>query len=243
MIEIIPAIDIIAGNCVRLEKGDFTKRKIYDTDPVVVAKRFEDAGLKRLHLVDLDGARTGKVANLKVLEDIAKSTQLIIDFGGGLRESKDVEMVLDAGAKMVNLGSMAVKNPHIAQILLDHFGSDCVILGADVKNESIAVNGWTEGASISLWAFLEDWASRGIKKVCCTDISKDGMLEGPAFELYTTIMDDYPHIKLIASGGISKIEDVYQLNELGVPAVIIGKAIYEGRITLKELTSKFVVNN
>ena len=241
MIEIIPAIDIISGNCVRLEKGDFTTSKIYDSNPVLVAKRFADAGIKRLHLVDLDGALTGKVTNLKVLEEIAKSTDLIIDFGGGLREFKDVESVFNAGAKMVNLGSMAVRNPHIAQIILDHFGSDSVILGADVKNESIAVSGWTEGASISLWAFLEDWASRGIKKVCCTDISKDGMLSGPAFELYTTIKDDYPHIELIASGGISNIEDVDQLEEIGIPAVIIGKAIYEGKISLEQLTRKFIV--
>ena len=241
MIEIIPAIDIIAGNCVRLEKGDFATSKIYDSNPVLVAKRFADAGIKRLHLVDLDGALTGKVTNLKVLEEIAKSTDLIIDFGGGLREFKDVESVFNAGAKMVNLGSMAVRNPHIAQIILDHFGSDSVILGADVKNESIAVSGWTEGASISLWAFLEDWASRGIKKVCCTDISKDGMLSGPAFELYTTIKDDYPHIELIASGGISNIEDVDQLEEIGIPAVIIGKAIYEGKISLEQLTRKFIV--
>ena len=241
MIEIIPAIDIIAGNCVRLEKGDFTTSKIYDSNPVLVAKRFADSGIKRLHLVDLDGALIGKVTNLKVLEDIAKSTDLIIDFGGGLREFKDVESVFNAGARMVNLGSMAVRNPHIAQIILDHFGSDCVILGADVKNESIAVSGWTEGASISLWEFLQDWASRGIKKVCCTDISKDGMLSGPAFELYTTIKDDYPHIELIASGGISNIEDVDHLEELGIPAVIIGKAIYEGKISLEELTRKFIV--
>jgi len=241
MIEIIPAIDIIAGDCVRLEKGDFTTSKIYDSNPVLVAKRFADAGIKRLHLVDLDGARTGKVTNLKVLEDIAKSTDLIIDFGGGLREFKDVESVFNAGAKMVNLGSMAVRNPHIAQIILDHFGSDCVILGADVKNETIAVSGWTEGVSISLWEFLQDWASRGIKKVCCTDISKDGMLSGPAFELYTTIKDDYPHIELIASGGISNIEDVDLLDEIGIPAVIIGKAIYEGKISLEELTRKFIV--
>ena len=241
MIEIIPAIDIIAGNCVRLEKGDFTTSKIYDSNPVLVAKRFADAGIKKLHLVDLDGALTGKVTNLKVLEDIAKSTDLIIDFGGGLREFKDVESVFNAGAKMVNLGSMAVRNPHIAQIIFDHFGSDTVILGADVKNESIAVSGWTEGASISLWEFLQDWASRGIKKVCCTDISKDGMLSGPAFELYTNIKDDYPHIELIASGGISNIEDVDQLEEIGIPAVIIGKAIYEGKISLEELTRKFIV--
>jgi phosphoribosylformimino-5-aminoimidazole carboxamide ribotide isomerase len=241
MIEIIPAIDIIAGNCVRLEKGDFATRKIYDTNPVVVAKRFEDAGIKQLHLVDLDGARTGKIINLHILEEIAKSTNLIIDFGGGLREFEDVEIVLNAGAKMVNIGSMAVKNPHIAQKLLDHFGSDCIILGADVKNESIAVNGWTEGASISLWEFLQDWASRGIKQVCCTDVSKDGMLTGPAFELYTTIKEDYPHLKVIASGGISNIDDVEQLNERGIPAVIIGKAIYEGRISLEEITRKFIV--
>jgi len=241
MIEIIPAIDIIAGNCVRLEKGDFATRKIYDTNPVVVAKRFEDAGIKRLHLVDLDGARTGKIINLHILEEIAKSTNLIIDFGGGLREFEDVEIALNAGARMVNLGSMAVKDPHIAQKLLDHFGSDCIILGADVKNESIAVNGWTEGASISLWEFLQDWASRGIKQVCCTDVSKDGMLTGPAFELYTTIKEDYPHLKVIASGGISNIDDVEQLNERGIPAVIIGKAIYEGRISLEEITRKFIV--
>jgi len=241
MIEIIPAIDIIAGNCVRLSKGDFTTRKIYDTNPVTVAKRFADAGIRRLHLVDLDGAKSGMISNLKILEDIAKSTNLIIDFGGGLRAFEDVETVLNAGATMVNLGSMAVKNPHIAQKLLDHFGDDCIILGADVKNETIAVNGWTEGASISLWEFLEDWASRGIKKVCCTDISKDGMLSGPAFELYTTIKEDYPHLRLIASGGISNIDDVDKLNDLGIPEVIIGKAIYEGKISLDEITHKFLV--
>ena len=241
MIEIIPAIDIIAGNCVRLEKGDFATRKIYDTNPVVVAKRFADAGLKRLHLVDLDGARTGKIANLHVLEEIAKSTNLVIDFGGGLRAFEDVEMVLNAGAKMVNLGSMAVKNPLIAQKLLDRFGSDCIILGADVKDENIAVSGWTEGASISLWDFLKNWISRGIMQICCTDVSKDGMLTGPAFELYTKIKQDYPSLKVIASGGISNIEDVDQLNELGIPAVIIGKAIYEGRINLEELVRKFIV--
>ena len=241
MIEIIPAIDIIAGNCVRLEKGDFATRKIYDTNPVVVAKRFADAGLKRLHLVDLDGARTGKIANLHVLEEIAKSTNLVIDFGGGLRAFEDVEMALNAGARMFNLGSMAVKNPLIAQKLLDRFGSDCIILGADVKDENIAVSGWTEGASISLWNFLKDWISRGIKQICCTDVSKDGMLTGPAFELYTKIKEDYPHLKVIASGGISNIEDVDQLNELGIPAVIIGKAIYEGRISLEELVRKFIV--
>lgn len=241
MIEIIPAIDIIAGNCVRLEKGDFATRKIYDTNPVVVAKRFADAGLKRLHLVDLDGARTGKVTNLYVLEQIAKSTNLIVDFGGGLRAFEDVEMVLNAGARMVNLGSMAVKNPDTAQKLLDRFGPDCIILGADVKDENIAVSGWTEGASISLWEFLKDWISQGITQICCTDVSKDGMLTGPAFELYTKIKEDYPNLKVIASGGISNIDDVDKLNELGIPAVIIGKAIYEGRISLEELVRKFIV--
>ncbi|MDP4290339.1 MAG: 1-(5-phosphoribosyl)-5-[(5-phosphoribosylamino)methylideneamino]imidazole-4-carboxamide isomerase [Bacteroidota bacterium] len=243
MIEIIPAIDIIAGSCVRLEKGDFTTSKIYNTNPVDVAKRFADAGLKLLHLVDLDGAKCGKVMNLKVLENIAKATNLIIDFGGGIRTFEDAEMVLNAGAKMVNLGSMAVKNPHIAQRILDHFGADYVILGADVKDECIAVSGWTEEASISLWEFLQDWIARGIEKVCCTDVSKDGMLSGPAFDLYATIRDDYPYLKLIASGGISNIDDVYKLNELGIPAVIIGKAIYEGKISLEDITNKFIVFN
>lgn len=241
MIEIIPAIDIIAGSCVRLEKGDFTTRKVYDTDPVEVAKRFEGAGIKRLHLVDLDGAQTGKIINLHVLENIAKSTNLIIDFGGGLRAFEDVAIALNAGARMVNLGSMAVKNPQTAQKLLDRYGSDCIILGADVKNECIAVNGWTEGASISLWEFLQDWTSRGIKQICCTDISKDGMLTGPAFELYTSIKKDYPQLKIIASGGISNIDDVDRLNESEIHAVIIGKAIYEGRITLEEITQKFII--
>src|ERR1035437_7160076 len=240
MIEIIPAIDIIDGNCVRLEKGEFSSKKVYYTDPVEVAKLFEANGLKRLHLVDLDGARTGKIVNIKSLEAVASATGLSIDVGGGIRTEQDVELVLSAGASMVNLGSMAVKNPDIALKLLERFGPDKIILGADVKNEFIAVSGWTEGSTLSLWDFLETWFGAGIQKVCCTDISRDGMLTGPAFDLYTSMKKQYNQINVIASGGISNLDDVIRLNDLNIDGVIIGKAIYEGRIELEELAKRFL---
>ncbi|NWJ51580.1 MAG: 1-(5-phosphoribosyl)-5-[(5-phosphoribosylamino)methylideneamino]imidazole-4-carboxamide isomerase [Bacteroidetes bacterium] len=240
MIEIIPAIDIIDGNCVRLEKGEFSSKKVYYTDPVEVAKLFEDNGLKRLHLVDLDGARTGKIVNLKSLEAVASATGLSIDVGGGIRTEHDVELVLSAGASMVNLGSMAVKNPDVAFKLLERFGPDKIILGADVKNEFIAVSGWTEGSTLSLWNFLDKWLGAGIQKVCCTDISRDGMLSGPAFDLYTSMKKQYTQINVIASGGISNLDDVIRLNDLSIDGVIIGKAIYEGRIELEELAQRFL---
>ena len=240
MIEIIPAIDIIDGNCVRLEKGEFSSKKVYYTDPVEVAKLFEANGLKRLHLVDLDGARTGKIVNIKSLEAVASATGLSIDVGGGIRTEQDVELVLSAGASMVNLGSMAVKNPDVALKLLERFGPDKIILGADVKNEFIAVSGWTEGSTLSLWDFLEKWLSAGIQKVCCTDISRDGMLTGPAFDLYTSMKKQYNQINVIASGGISNLDDVIRLNDLNIDGVIIGKAIYEGRIELEELAKRFL---
>lgn len=240
MIEIIPAIDIIDGNCVRLEKGEFASKKVYYTDPVEVAKLFEANGLKRLHLVDLDGARTGKIVNLKSLEAVASATGLRIDVGGGIRTEQDVELVLSAGAGMVNLGSMAVKNPDVAFKLLERFGPDKIILGADVKNEFIAVSGWTEGSTLSLWDFLDKWLGAGIQKVCCTDISRDGMLSGPAFDLYTSMKKQYKQINVIASGGISNLDDVIRLNDLSIDGVIIGKAIYEGRITLEELAKRFL---
>jgi phosphoribosylformimino-5-aminoimidazole carboxamide ribotide isomerase len=240
MIEIIPAIDIIDGNCVRLEKGEFSSKKVYYTDPVEVAKLFESKGLKRLHLVDLDGARTGKIVNIKSLEAVASATGLSIDVGGGIRTEQDVELVFSAGASMVNLGSMAVKNPDVAFKLLERFGPEKIILGADVKNEFIAVSGWTEGSTLSLWDFLDKWLGAGIQKVCCTDISRDGMLTGPAFDLYTSMKKQYKQINVIASGGISNLDDVIQLNDLNIDGVIIGKAIYEGRIELEELAKRFL---
>ncbi len=240
MIEIIPAIDIIDGNCVRLEKGAFSSKKVYYTNPVEVAKLFESNGLKRLHLVDLDGARTGEIVNLKTLEAIASATALNIDVGGGIRTEEDVELVLSAGAGMVNLGSMAVKNPDVVFKLLSRYGPEKIILGADVKNEIIAVSGWTEGSTLSLWTFLDQWLAAGIQKVCCTDISRDGMLSGPAFDLYTSMKKQYNQIKVIASGGISNLDDVIRLNDLSIDGVIIGKAIYEGRIAVEELAKKFL---
>lgn len=240
MIEIIPAIDIIDGNCVRLEKGEFSSKKVYYNDPVEVARLFEANGLKRLHLVDLDGARTGKIVNIKSLEAVAKATGLKIDVGGGIRTEDDVERVLSAGASMVNLGSMAVKNQDIALRLLERFGSDQIILGADVKNEFIAISGWVEGSTLSLWDFLDNWLAAGIRKVCCTDISRDGMLSGPAFDLYTSMKNQYNQIHVIASGGISNMDDVIRLNDLSIDSVIIGKAIYEGRIKLEELSKRFL---
>jgi len=236
MIQIIPAIDIIEGKCVRLEKGVFATRKTYAGDPVEIAKRFADIGLKRLHLVDLDGACSGHLANLKVLERIAASTCLHIDFGGGIRTLNDVNSAFSAGASMVNIGSMAVKNPEYVTAVLECFGNEKIILVADVKNEKIAINGWVQDADLDLWTFLKKWTVDGIDKVCCTDVLRDGMLSGPAFDLYQQIKEKHPELFLIASGGISNINDIHKLNQNGINAVIIGKALYEERIRLNELT-------
>lgn len=235
MIELIPAIDIIDGKCVRLTQGDYDQKTVYNEDPLEVAKMFEDNGLKRLHLVDLDGAKAHHIVNYKVLERIANRTNLIIDFGGGLKTDSDLEIAFNSGAKMVTGGSIAVKNPDVFSSWIEKYGSDKIILGADVKDGKIAVSGWIEETDLQLNNFLKDYLEKGIRKVISTDISKDGMLQGPATELYQQMITDFPKLYVIASGGVSGIEDIEKLNDAGVHAVIFGKAIYEGRINLRDL--------
>jgi phosphoribosylformimino-5-aminoimidazole carboxamide ribotide isomerase len=234
-IEIIPAIDIIDGKCVRLTHGDYDQKKIYNEHPLEVAKEFEDAGVRRLHLVDLDGAKAGVVKNWKVLETIAAKTSLVIDFGGGIKTAKDVQIVFDSGATLATVGSIAVKSEETFSNWLTTFGADRFLLGADVKNEKITVAGWLEQTDIVIYDFIEGYIARGMKQIFCTDVSKDGALEGPSTELYKTIIQKFPDLNFIASGGVSSIEDVYELHEIGCKGVIIGKAIYEGRIQLTDL--------
>jgi phosphoribosylformimino-5-aminoimidazole carboxamide ribotide isomerase len=235
MIELIPAIDIIDGKCVRLTKGDYGSKKIYNTNPLEVAKQFADSGLRRLHLVDLDGAREGRIINYRVLEQITGNTSLTVDFGGGLKSDDDLRIAFECGAAMITGGSIAVKSPETFDSWLQRYGNDRIILGADVKDEKIAINGWQEGTSIELFSYIADYKEKGIKKVICTDINKDGMLQGSSTGLYKKILAQFPDIYLIASGGISSIGDIEELETAGLPAVIFGKAIYEGKITLKEL--------
>jgi len=233
--KIIPAIDIIDGKCVRLSKGDYGSKIIYNENPLEVAKMFEDSGFNYLHIVDLDGAKSSKVVNFDILESISRNTNLKIDFGGGVKSTEDFKRVIDAGANQVTVGSIAVKNPLLLFDWIDQYGADRIILGADVKGLNIATDGWLETSDLTLFNFLKDYHAKGIKNVLCTDISKDGMLEGPAFELYSFIMAEYPDVDLIASGGVSCLEDVIKLKENGIPSVVIGKAIYENKIDLKEL--------
>lgn len=235
MIEIIPAIDMIEGKCVRLTQGDYATRKVYNEDPLEVAKAFEDAGIRRLHVVDLDGAKAGHIVNYRVLEKLAGHTSLVIDFGGGLKQTKDVEIAFDCGAQMVTGGSIAVKDPETFTAWIARFGSERIILGADAKDRRIAISGWEEATDAELLPFIQKYREQGIEKVICTDISRDGMLEGPAVDLYKEILEAVPEIYLIASGGVSSIADIEKLAEANVPAVIFGKVLYEGRITLKEL--------
>ncbi|MDR2145034.1 MAG: 1-(5-phosphoribosyl)-5-[(5-phosphoribosylamino)methylideneamino]imidazole-4-carboxamide isomerase [Tannerella sp.] len=235
MIELIPAIDVINGKCVRLTKGDYNTKKVYNENPVEVAKAFEDSGLRRLHVVDLDGAKAGQIVNYKVLEQIAARTSMVIDFGGGLKSDRDLEIAFECGAQMITGGSIAVKSPEKFEKWLQQYGNERIILGADAKNEKIAVSGWEEETSQDLLPFIVDYQKKGIKKVICTDISRDGMLQGASTALYQKILAEIPDIYLIASGGISSIEDIEELEAARIPAVIFGKAIYEGRILLKEL--------
>lgn len=235
MIEIIPAIDLIDGKCVRLSQGDFSQKIIYNENPLEVAKEFESFGLQRLHIVDLDGAKNGKVTNLKVLETVAKNTTLTIDFGGGIKTDEDINSVFDAGAKMASIGSVAVKNAEKFFEWLAEFGSERILLGADVKEKNLAINGWQTETEIEILPFLREYFAKGVSQTFVTDISKDGLLQGSSNELYTEILREIPKIKLIASGGVSKIEDIYELEKIGCAGVIIGKAIYEGRIKLNEL--------
>lgn len=235
-IEIIPAIDIIEGKCVRLTKGDYRQKKVYNNDPLEVAKMFEDNGLKRLHLVDLDGAKAGRIINYKILEQIAVKTNMIIDFGGGIKSDEDLKIAFNSGAEMVTGGSIAVKNPTLFKSWIKKYRNDKIILGADVKDEKIAVHGWQEDSGIDLIPFIESNITEGIKKVICTDINKDGMLEGTSIELYHKIMTTFPDIQLIASGGITTIDDIHKLQELNVCGAIIGKSIYEGTLQISDLS-------
>jgi phosphoribosylformimino-5-aminoimidazole carboxamide ribotide isomerase len=233
--QIIPAIDIIDGKCVRLTQGDYSQKTIYNEHPLEVAKRFEDAQLTRVHLVDLDGAKAGAVKNWKVLEAIAGKTNLVIDFGGGIKTEKDVSIVLESGATFATVGSIAVKDETAFIAWLEKFGAEKFILGADVKDEKIAVAGWVETTDIWIYDFIEKYINKGVLQIFCTDVSKDGKLEGPSIDLYKNIISKFPELHFIASGGVSSIKDVDQLQEIGCQGVIIGKAIYENRICLNEL--------
>ena len=239
---IIPAIDIIEGKCVRLTKGDYNTKKIYNENPVEVAKEFEAAGIQYLHVVDLDGAKASHIVNYKVLEQIASKTNLKIDFGGGLKSDKDLQIAFNSGANQITGGSIAVKKPEIFESWIAKFGADKIILGADCNNEKIAVSGWQEESDLKVIPFVKDYQFKGISYVICTDISKDGMLEGPSFELYQRILENTPKIKLIASGGISTFDEIPKLAEMNCEGVIIGKAIYENRISLKQLENYIVKN-
>jgi phosphoribosylformimino-5-aminoimidazole carboxamide ribotide isomerase len=236
MIEIIPAIDIIDGKLVRLSQGDYDLMKVYSNEPLDMAKTFEQAGIRRLHVVDLDGARASHIVNYKTLEAIATQTSLTVDFGGGLKSADDVRIAFESGAGMVTIGSAAVRQPALFLEWLEQYGADKIILGADIKEGKIAVSGWTESSDARWQAFIQSFVHRGVTQVISTDISRDGMLSGPSTELYKDMMKEFPTLKVIASGGVSCMSDVLQLEEAGVPAVILGKAIYEGRITLAELT-------
>ena len=233
--QIIPAIDIIDGKCVRLTQGDYAQKKVYNEHPLEVAKAFEDAGLERLHLVDLDGAKAGSVKNWKVLEMIAGKTGLVIDFGGGIKTEEDLGIVLNSGAALATIGSLAVKDRELFAGWLQAYGADKFLLGADVKEEKIAVGGWLETTDIWIYDFIEDYLHKGVKNLFCTDVSKDGLLEGPSLDLYRNILQKFPELHFIASGGVSSMGDLFQLSSIGCAGVIIGKAIYEGRITLEEL--------
>jgi phosphoribosylformimino-5-aminoimidazole carboxamide ribotide isomerase len=232
---IIPAIDIINGKCVRLTKGDYAQQKIYNENPVEVAKHFADAGLQRLHIVDLDGAKAGAIVNLAVLEKVAAAVNMVIDFGGGVKKITDVQNILNAGASMVTIGSVAVKQPEVLEEWLLEFGADHFLIGADVLDERIKISGWLEDGGIDIFDFVRNLISLGVTNIFCTDISKDGMMQGPSVDLYKKIMSQHPEINLTASGGVSKIEDVIQLKEIGCSGAIIGKAIYENLVTLEQL--------
>lgn len=231
MIELIPAIDIIDGRCVRLTKGDYSQMTVYREDPVEQAREFERLGFKRLHVVDLDGAKSKHIVNDRVLRRITEATQLVVDFGGGIKTEEDIEKAFSAGASMVTVGSIAVTEPELFLSWLDKYGAEKLILGADVRNGKISINGWKEDSEEDLLPFLKKYTDSGVQNVLCTEISKDGTLAGPATELYKRIMQAYPTLHLIASGGVSSMEDIRTLEKEGIPAVVFGKAYYEGKIT------------
>jgi phosphoribosylformimino-5-aminoimidazole carboxamide ribotide isomerase len=236
MMDIIPAIDLIDGACVRLTKGDYNTKLIYEKDPLTMAKKFEDAGIRRLHLVDLDGAKAGKVINLRVLEKLTTHTSLEIDFGGGIKTENDLKNVIDAGAKWITIGSLAVKEVETMKDWIVRYSSKTFILGADLRDGYLSINGWLENSNLHWKTFMKDYISCGVNQFLCTDIAKDGMLSGPSTDLYCEIMDTFPGIYLIASGGVSGKQDLIDLEKAKIPAVVLGKAIYENKITLKEIT-------
>ena len=235
MIELIPAIDIIGGQCVRLTKGDYDQKTVYRDSPAEVAKEFEEIGFKRLHMVDLDGAKSKHIVNSEVLRRVTTDTHLVVDFGGGIKTDEDIEKAFAAGASMVTIGSIAVTNPDLFMGWLEKYGAEHIILCADVRHGKISINGWKEDSAEDLLPFLKKYVDAGVKNVLCTEISKDGTLTGPAIELYQSIMAAYPGLHLIASGGVSSIDDIKALEAAGIPAVVFGKAIYEGKINLNEL--------
>ena len=238
MIELIPAIDIIDGQCVRLTKGDYNQKKVYNDDPLTVAKEFEKIGFKRLHMVDLDGARSKHIVNDEILRRVTAETSLIVDFGGGIKSEEDIVKAFESGASMITVGSIAVTQPELFIQWMEKYGPEKMILGADVRNGMISINGWKKDSQISLLPFLKQYVEAGVKNVLCTEISKDGTLQGPAVTLYKEIMSAYPKLHLIASGGVSRKEDIDELESEGIPAVVFGKAIYEGRINVKELLNE-----
>lgn len=238
MIELIPAIDIIEGKCVRLSKGDYAQKTVYADDPVTMARQFEDVGLQRLHVVDLDGAKSRHIVNVDVLRRLASETTLTIDFGGGIKTDEDLEMAFDCGASMVTVGSVAVTQPERFAHWMEKYGAGRMILGADVRNGKISINGWLEDSNEDLLPFLGRYIDMGVTNILCTEISKDGMLQGPAISLYQEVMAAYPSLHLIASGGVSSEEDIEALEAAGIPAVVFGKAYYEGRIDLKKIMER-----
>ncbi|SFE67394.1 1-(5-phosphoribosyl)-5-[(5-phosphoribosylamino)methylideneamino]imidazole-4-carboxamide isomerase [Thermoflexibacter ruber] len=238
--DIIPAIDIINGKCVRLSQGDFNQQKQYNENPLEVAQQFESAGLRRLHLVDLDGARQKKIVNHKVLENIAKNTKLKIDFGGGVQSDDDIKLAFDSGAAQVTGGSIAIRQPALFEKWLQLYGAERIILGADVKEDKIAISGWQETSDITVTSFIKGYLQKGVKYVICTDVSKDGMLAGTSIELYKHLRQNLPHASLIASGGVSNLQDLIDLKNIGMKGAIVGKALYENKINLEEL--KILIN-
>ena len=235
MIELIPAIDLIDGKCVRLTLGDYSQKTVYHDDPVAIAQEFESQGIRRLHVVDLDEAKSHHIVNGDVLRAITENTHLVVDFGGGIKSDADIEQAFDQGASMVTIGSVAVKSPELFLSWLNRFGADRIILGADVRNGKISINGWMESSSEDLIPFLGRYIREGVRHVLCTDISRDGMLSGPAISLYSDILSEYPALHLIASGGVSSNDDILALERAGVPSVVFGKAYYEGKIDLTQL--------
>ena len=235
--QIIPAIDLIGGKCVRLSQGDYSSKKEYHDDPLEMAKRFEGAGIQRLHLVDLDGAKAKKIVNGEVLQRISAGTSLQVDFGGGIQADEEIEKAFELGAKQVTGGSIAVKNAELFKAWIKTYGTEKIILGADAKDRKIAVGGWEETTSVDLIPFIKDYVGMGISYVICTDVAKDGLLQGPSVELYKDILTEIPEVKLIASGGVSSVKDLEELEKIGVYGTIVGKAYYEGRVTLEELAS------